>query len=54
MSKLSSMSKLNTRAAFINALHDEGRSRTTTWLDENFRHVGVRSSFTLDEHLYLE
>ena len=52
MSKLSSLSKLNTRAAFINALRDEGRSRTGAWLDENFKHVGVRSSFTLDEHLY--
>lgn len=52
MSKLSSLSKLNTRAAFINALRNEGRSRTQAWLDENFRHVGVRSTFTLDEHLY--
>jgi NTE family protein len=52
MSQLSSLSKLNTRAAFINALRDEGRSRTTAWLDDNFRHVGVRSTFTLDEHLY--
>jgi NTE family protein len=52
MSKLHSLSKLNTKAAFINALRDEGRSRTGTWLSENFRHVGARSSFTLDEHLY--
>jgi NTE family protein len=52
MSKLSSLSKLNTTAAFINALRDEGRNRTKTWLDENFSHVGARSSFTLDEHLY--
>jgi len=52
MSELNSLSKLNTRAAFINALRDEGRSRTKAWLDENFRHIGVRSSFTLDEHLY--
>jgi NTE family protein len=52
MSKLSSLSKLDTKAAFINALRDEGRSRTKSWLDENFRHLGARSSFTLDEHLY--
>jgi NTE family protein len=52
MSQLSNLSKLNTRASFINALRDEGRSRTQTWLEENFRHVGARSSFTLDEHLY--
>jgi NTE family protein len=52
MSRLSSLSKLNTRAAFINALHVEGRRRTGTWLEENFRHVGVRSSSTLDENLF--
>jgi len=52
MSMLSSLSKVNTTAAFINALRDEGRSRTRTWLDKNFRHIGARSSFTLDEHLY--
>jgi hypothetical protein len=44
--------KANTTAVFINALRDEGRSRTKTWLDKNFRHIGARSSFTLDEHLY--
>jgi len=52
MSKLSSLSKLNTKAAFINALRDEGRSRTKTWLDENFKHLGARSSYNLDEHGY--
>ena len=52
MSQLPSMSKLNTRAAFINALRDEGRNRTGAWLDENFKHVGACSSFTLDEHLF--
>ena len=52
MSSLSSLSKLNTKAAFINALRDEGRNRTTMWLEKNFRHLGARSSFRLDEHLY--
>jgi NTE family protein len=52
MSKLSNLSQLNTKAAFINAMHEEGRKRTETWLEENFRHVGVRSSSTLDENLY--
>jgi NTE family protein len=52
MSKLSSLSKLNTTAAFINALRDEGRSRTEIWLEQNFRHLGVRSSYALDAHLY--
>ena len=52
MSQLSSSSKLNTRAAFINALRDEGRTRTKAWLDENFGQIEVRSSFAFDEHLY--
>ena len=52
MSKLSSVSKLNTTAAFIHALRDEGRNRTQAWLDENFHHIGARSTFTLDEYLF--
>jgi NTE family protein len=52
MSQLSSLSKLNTKAGFINALCEEGRNRTTAWLDDNFRNLDVRSSFALDEHLY--
>jgi NTE family protein len=52
MSKLSTLSKLNTKAAFINAMHVEGRRRTGIWLEENFKHVGVRSSSTLDENLF--
>jgi NTE family protein len=52
MSKLSSLSKANTTSAFIRALRDEGRTRMKSWLSENFMHIGVRSSFTLDDHIY--
>jgi NTE family protein len=52
MSQLSSLSKLNTKAGFIQAMFEEGRRRTSTWLDESFRDLGARSSFNLDEHLY--
>jgi hypothetical protein len=45
-------SKLNTRAAFIKALRDQGRKRADACLDNNLRHVGVRSSFTFDEHVF--
>lgn len=45
MSQLSRHSKLNTQPAFINALHEEGRLRAEAWLGENFRQLGVRSSF---------
>ena len=52
MSKLSPLSKLNTQAAFIKTLHDEGRRRADAWLERNFHHICVRSTFTLDKHLY--
>lgn len=47
MSELSVLSKLNTQAAFISALHREGRKRADAWLEKNFRLIGRRSSFAL-------
>jgi hypothetical protein len=35
------------------ALHDEGRVRAERWLAENFRSLGERSSFRLEELLSL-
>jgi len=52
MSELSVLSKLNTHAAFIGTLHDEGRRQADAWLGTNFQHVGERSTFMLDKHLY--
>jgi len=52
MSGLSMFSKLNPDAAFINMLRDEGRKRADAWLAEKSRHLDIRSSFTLDQHLY--
>jgi len=49
---LSMFSKLNPDAAFINMLRDEGRKRADAWLAEKSRHLDIRSSFTLDQHLY--
>lgn len=51
MNQLRALSKLNTHPAFIKALHDEGRNRAAIWLNENFRHLGTRSSFALTEFL---
>lgn len=45
ISQLGRHSKLNTHPAFINGLYGEGRMRADSWLDENFRQIGVRSSF---------
>lgn len=50
MSRLSTLSKANTDAAFIGALRDEGRQRAESWLADNFRHLGERSSCSV-EHL---
>ena len=47
MSQLSPHSKLNAHPAFIKGLHEEGRMRAEAWLEQNFRHLGVRSSFSL-------
>jgi len=47
MSQLSSHSKLNAHPAFVNGLYEEGRLRAEAWLGENFRKIGVRSSFRL-------
>jgi NTE family protein len=48
MSRLSTLSKANTDAAFIGALRDEGRKRAEMWLENNFPLIGVRSSCSLD------
>lgn len=48
MAQLGRHSKLNAQPAFIHGLHEEGRARADLWLKENFRQLGVRSSFRLD------
>ncbi|GAB3625822.1 patatin-like phospholipase family protein [Pandoraea terrae] len=52
MNQLSTLSKLNAHPSFINALRDEGCRRAEAWLDENFAHIGARSSFDLGELLH--
>ena len=51
MSQLGGLSKMNTQAPFINALRDQGRIRAEAWLHQNFKHLGVRSSFNLARYL---
>lgn len=51
MGQLSTLSRLNTQAPFLQALRSEGRQQTSRWLDENFRHIGTRSSFSLARFL---
>ncbi len=45
MSQLSRHSKLNAHPAFIKGLHEEGRVRAESWLEQNFAQLGVDSSF---------
>jgi NTE family protein len=52
MSRLSTLSKLNTHAPFLHALRNEGRNQAAKWLDENFHHIGVRSSFNFAQFLH--
>jgi NTE family protein len=47
MGQLPTLSRLNTHAPFLQALRNEGRQQTERWLDENFNHLGKRSSFSL-------
>lgn len=51
MGQLPTLSRLNTHAPFLQALRSEGRQQTERWLDENFRHIGARSSFNLAQYL---
>jgi NTE family protein len=52
MSELEPLSKLDTHASFIKALYEEGRTHAHAWLETNYQHIGVRSSFALADHLY--
>lgn len=51
MGQLTTLSKLNTYAPFLHALRNEGRQQTERWLQENFHHIGARSSFSLAHFL---
>ena len=49
MNDLSHNSKLNTSSAFLDMLFTEGRDHTDTWLCENFKQIGNKSSVNLME-----
>ncbi len=49
---LSVSSKVNTEWAFLEHLHDVGYRTTDAWLDENYRHLGERSTLDI-ESVYL-
>lgn len=45
-------SKVNSEWAFLKHLHDVGYRITDAWLDENFKHLGKRSTLDI-ESVYL-
>ncbi len=49
---LSVSSKLNTEWAFLEHLHDVGYRTTENWLEENYEHIGNRSTLDI-ESVYL-
>jgi NTE family protein len=51
MSQLDAISKLNTDAAFIYGMRDQGRGRATLWLEQHYNALGARSSFNLSPYL---
>ncbi|TCS36094.1 NTE family protein [Paucimonas lemoignei] len=51
MGQLPTLSRLNTKAPFLQALRSEGRAQAEAWLKQHFHHIGVRSSFNLAQFL---
>jgi NTE family protein len=51
MSRLSTLSKLNTRSSFLTVLRDEGRCQAEAWLGKNIQLIGTRSSCSITEVL---
>ena len=47
IAKLDASSKLNAEAAFFEFLFETGRKIAAGWLDQNFEHLGVRSTIDL-------
>jgi NTE family protein len=51
LSSLSVSSKFNGEWAFLRHLHDIGYRATAEWLDQNFEHLGSRSTFDIEQVL---
>jgi NTE family protein len=51
VSRLSTLTRLDTQAGFLKMLRDAGRARMDAWLESNFARIGRRSSFSLDAYL---
>lgn len=49
MSALGISSKFNADWDFLSLLHEQGRAQAETWLQENYQHIGLRSSVDLQK-----
>jgi NTE family protein len=52
LSQLSYSSKMNTSWEFLVALKDKGREIADKWLQTDFKEVGVKSTFDVEEHFF--
>jgi len=52
LSQLSYSSKMNTSWEFLVELKDKGRQIADKWLETDFREVGLKSTFDVEEHFF--
>ncbi len=52
LSQLSYSSKMNTSWEFLMQLKEKGREAASQWLETDFREVGVKSTFDVEEHFF--
>ncbi len=52
LSQLSYSSKMNTSWEFLVALKEKGREIASKWLETDFKEVGLKSTFDVEEHFF--
>jgi NTE family protein len=52
LSQLSYSSKMNTSWDFLLSLKERGRQTASKWLESDFKQVGIKSTFDVEEHFF--
>lgn len=52
LSQLSYSSKMNTSWEFLTAMKNKGREIASKWLETDYREVGLKSTFDVEEHFF--
>ncbi len=52
LSQLSYSSKMNTSWDFLLSLKERGRQTATKWLESDYKQVGIKSTFDVEEHFF--